>query len=340
VFRVAADFSGDEVMCPSCQETLRLPKKPGDTPPFSAPLQATPPAPAPRTDETPAHVAADEPAWRKLVATPGGRKKLALALGLPLLLVAVVLMFLPANEPPGAETSSTPQAANPESPESPGTAAPLPETDAPQIADLTPEVHENVPAPEAPPPAVPGVTDPALLADVSDDPEAGDPVVQVPAPPIDPEHGLVDAIPATSPVAQPPVETPATPATPATPGEPDDSAVTVHTVVSGDTLGKISDSYGVSVDVIQQANDLRNDTVQVGQRLRIPGATPPAPAQPPVEETTSPPAARHHTVVRGDTLSRIARKYAVDPKAIMRANGMKNDVVRLGAKLVIPPADP
>ena len=34
---------------------------------------------------------------------PAERKKLALALGLPLLLVAVVLMFLPANEPTGAE---------------------------------------------------------------------------------------------------------------------------------------------------------------------------------------------------------------------------------------------
>ena len=64
------------------------------------------------------------------------------------------------------------------------------------------------------------------------------------------------------------------------------------------------------------------------------------PRQPPAAETTSPPDTRHHTVVRGDTLSRIARKYSVDPKAIMRANGMKNDVVRLGAKLVIPPADP
>jgi LysM repeat protein len=332
VFRVAADFAGDEVMCPSCQETLRLPKKPGDAPPFSAPAQPTQPAPDARIDENQIHENAAEPLWRNLLTSPGGRKKLSLALGIPLLLVAVVLMLLPADESPSAQASTSPPS-DPVATESAEAPAPPPDTDASQIAYLAPEVLENEALPEPPPPAIPREADPALVAEVSDEPETIEPAVQVPAP-VDPDHGLVQAIPADSPVAQPPVETPA--ATGAT----DDSPVTIHTVVRGDTLGKISSTYGVPIDVIREANQLKNDTVQVGQQLRVPGATLQAPAEPPVTESTSPPATRHHTVVRGDTLSRIARKYEVDAKAIMRANGMKNDIVRLGAKLVIPPADP
>jgi LysM repeat protein len=320
VFRVAADFAGDEVMCPSCQETLRLPKKPEDVPPHSFPVQLTPPAPAATADENQTHGDADEPLWRTLLASPGGRRKLALALGAPLLLVAVVLMFLPANQPPAARKPPTP----PPALQTEAPAAPLPETDAPPIADLSPEVLEN----ETPPPAVPGVADPALLAEVPDAPKPTVPVDPLPGP-VNPEHGLVEAIPATPPVAQPP----------AMPEKPAEPAVTIHTVVKGDTLTRISNSYRVSVSEIQQANQLKNDTVEVGQQLRIPGAAPQLPAPAPAVEKPVPAATRHHAVVRGDTLTRIGRKYGVEPKAIMRANGMKNDIVRLGAKLVIPPAD-
>ncbi len=67
-----------------------------------------------------------------------------------------------------------------------------------------------------------------------------------------------------------------------------------------------------------------------------PGAARP---QPPF--TGRPPAAagqyRIHRVQRGDTLSRISRKYACDPAEIMRLNGLKNDVILLGADLRIPP---
>jgi LysM repeat protein len=43
-----------------------------------------------------------------------------------------------------------------------------------------------------------------------------------------------------------------------------------------------------------------------------------------------------HTVVRGDTLGGIARKYGVTVAAIQQANGLKNDIAVLGAKLKIP----
>jgi LysM repeat protein len=43
-----------------------------------------------------------------------------------------------------------------------------------------------------------------------------------------------------------------------------------------------------------------------------------------------------HTVVRGDTLGGIARRYGASASAIKQANGMTSDTVVLGKKLVIP----
>jgi LysM repeat protein len=59
-------------------------------------------------------------------------------------------------------------------------------------------------------------------------------------------------------------------------------------------------------------------------------ATPGAPAAAAVAANTS------HTVVRGDTLGGIARRYGVSGTAIKQANGMTSDTVVLGKQLAIP----
>ncbi|MGB0344621.1 MAG: LysM peptidoglycan-binding domain-containing protein [Coraliomargarita sp.] len=45
-----------------------------------------------------------------------------------------------------------------------------------------------------------------------------------------------------------------------------------------------------------------------------------------------------HTVRKGDTLSKLARKYGTSVKAIQQANGLKSDLIRIGQRLVIPTA--
>jgi len=58
-----------------------------------------------------------------------------------------------------------------------------------------------------------------------------------------------------------------------------------------------------------------------------------------IEEVPSRPvvaAPRVHTVVRGDSLWAISRKYGVSIDAIKRANGLTSDTAVLGAKLQIP----
>ena len=43
----------------------------------------------------------------------------------------------------------------------------------------------------------------------------------------------------------------------------------IHEVQSGDSLGKISKMYNTTVELIKKSNNLSNDNIRVGQRLRI-----------------------------------------------------------------------
>lgn len=51
------------------------------------------------------------------------------------------------------------------------------------------------------------------------------------------------------------------------------AGTTVYTVKSGDVLGGIAIAHGVTVADIKKANNLKKDTIWVGQKLTIPGAT-------------------------------------------------------------------
>lgn len=44
----------------------------------------------------------------------------------------------------------------------------------------------------------------------------------------------------------------------------------IHTVESGHTLSAIASAYGTTVKAIKQANNLKNDVIQIGQKIYIP----------------------------------------------------------------------
>lgn len=106
-----------------------------------------------------------------------------------------------------------------------------------------------------------------------------------------------------------------------------------HTVVRGETLNSISRLYGVSVQAISAANGISNpNRIYVGQVLRIPSPSQPAPPTPP------PPSSTTSYVVRpGDTLARIAATYGTTVQAISAANNITNpNRIYVGQVLVIP----
>ena len=117
---------------------------------------------------------------------------------------------------------------------------------------------------------------------------------------------------------------------------------TVHTVVAGETLFRLSLRYGVTVASIASANAIANpNLIFVGQQLNIPGATGTVPAPPPADSPppADTPAAGSYTVVAGDTLARIAARFGTTYQAIASANGIANpNLIFVGQVLSIPGA--
>ena len=105
---------------------------------------------------------------------------------------------------------------------------------------------------------------------------------------------------------------------------------TTYTVKSGDNLGKIATAHGVTVEAIQDANDLRGNNIQVGQKLTIPSGN--EYSRPKAAE----PASITYTVKSGDNLDKIAKANGTTIDAIKEANNLRSTSLQVGQKLTIP----
>ena len=116
----------------------------------------------------------------------------------------------------------------------------------------------------------------------------------------------------------------------------------IYVVQRGDTLYGIARRFGVDMMAIAQANGIVNPSrIYVGQRLVIPGGTPPSATPTATPTTPSQPSGGVHVVQPGDTLYRIALRYGVSVAAIVQANGISNpNMIRVGQQLVIPGGTP
>ena len=104
----------------------------------------------------------------------------------------------------------------------------------------------------------------------------------------------------------------------------------LHIVGRGDSLSKISARYNVTINALKRINNLKKNTVYVGQKIRLPARSSSS------KQKTIKSKPTYHLVKRGDTLSEIAERYGVSMKQLMRVNGMRSRTVLLGQKLKIP----
>lgn len=109
----------------------------------------------------------------------------------------------------------------------------------------------------------------------------------------------------------------------------------VYTVVSGDTVEKIATRYGISAQDLMRANDMTSDFLQVDDRLVIPVAGA-AESSAGDATPTATPTPVVYTVVRGDTVEKIAARHGVTVKDLMDLNGLRSDLIQIDQKLVIP----
>ena len=82
----------------------------------------------------------------------------------------------------------------------------------------------------------------------------------------------------------------------------------------------IANKYGVSVDDIKLANNLKSNTLQIGQVLIIPGT----------EQFVT------YKVKAGDSLWKIANQYGVSVSELKNINNLTSNLLQIGEELLIP----
>lgn len=106
----------------------------------------------------------------------------------------------------------------------------------------------------------------------------------------------------------------------------------IHYVKKGEVLSMIALRNGLTSKELADANGIPlSSTLQIGQKLIIPA--PKAKVEEPKKAQTE---GDVYVVQKGDVLGIIARKHKVSVKQIKEANNLKNDVIRVGQKLIIP----
>ena len=103
------------------------------------------------------------------------------------------------------------------------------------------------------------------------------------------------------------------------------SIYTTYKVKPGDTLWGIARSYGTTVDKIKSLNNLNSNILSIGQELLIP-------TDKTITETNYP----VYTVVSGDTLYGISKRYNVSVDEIKKLNNLTSNLLSIGQRLQIP----
>ena len=104
------------------------------------------------------------------------------------------------------------------------------------------------------------------------------------------------------------------------PGKKTSTKEITYVVKKGDSLWLIANKYDTTVEKIKSANNLTNNTLQIGQILTIPSST---------EFFT-------YTVKKGDNLWLIAKNYNTTVDNIKKLNNLTNNTLQIGQKLILP----
>ncbi|MGB5942549.1 MAG: LysM peptidoglycan-binding domain-containing protein [Leeuwenhoekiella sp.] len=105
-----------------------------------------------------------------------------------------------------------------------------------------------------------------------------------------------------------------------------------YRVRSGDYLGKIAEKYGVGVSQLKSWNNLRSNSLRIGQRLTV------YPKRPVATSTSTKKTAvgKTYVVRRGDSLWTIAKKYpGVSADNIKKWNDISGTAIRPGMTLIV-----
>ncbi|AXY24739.1 hypothetical protein CL176_01110 [Suicoccus acidiformans] len=103
-----------------------------------------------------------------------------------------------------------------------------------------------------------------------------------------------------------------------------------YRVQAGDSLWKIAQANGTTVDELRRLNNIRGDFLQVGSQLKLPGQTSTTPSNdtPTSKDTT-------YTVKSGDYLYKIAGQYGVSVAQLKAWNNLTSNFLQVGDVLKV-----
>ncbi|MEI4791573.1 LysM peptidoglycan-binding domain-containing protein [Bacillus sp. FJAT-53060] len=101
-------------------------------------------------------------------------------------------------------------------------------------------------------------------------------------------------------------------------------------VQKGDSLSVLAKRYKTTVSKIKSDNKLKSDMIYVGQTLKVNEASSKTTTKVKTASATA-----THKVVKGDTLSKIGKKYGMTVKELKSLNKLKTDLIKIGQKLEV-----
>lgn len=99
----------------------------------------------------------------------------------------------------------------------------------------------------------------------------------------------------------------------------------VHIVKSGEALFSLARRYNLSLSELKRKNNLNSNVITVGQKLRVND----------FKTTNVDDDVSVWTVLKGDTLYHIARKMGINIDALKRLNGLTDNLILVGQKLLL-----
>lgn len=98
----------------------------------------------------------------------------------------------------------------------------------------------------------------------------------------------------------------------------------IYTVKSGDTLWSIAKKYNITVSELKELNNLVNNTLSIGQKLKI------------SDQDNTNISDNTYIVKKGDSLYSIANKYGITVDQLKKANNLTSNLLQINQVLNIP----
>ncbi len=104
----------------------------------------------------------------------------------------------------------------------------------------------------------------------------------------------------------------------------------VYVSKKGDSLQKIAKKYGTNATALMELNNLKTAALKPKMEIIIPSSHKPSPEIQKEEKTFT------YVVKAGDTVDKLAQRFAISVDSLLKANQKKTHLVKAGERIVVP----